>query len=399
MLLDLHAHYPMHLLPQERRRTHEQLKRWRRARIRARIVRTLSRFINYQGPGDSPGVTLELMQAGDVGVIFSALYQPFDEIDLDKRYGARPDGGYFQDLIDQLEDVEADIAAQRSAGAAVAIAHSPQELAAALDGGRQVLIHSVEGGFHLGGEEREIAENVHTLAERGVVCITVAHLFWRGVATNSPALPFMSDGLYDLVFRQPKREGLSALGVAAVQAMAEHGILIDITHMSDRAITDTFDLLDERRCDPPIPVIATHMACRLGKLRYNLSDETIARVGKTGGLLGLIACEHYISDGNAKPASFEDSFALLCKHIDHICEVTGSTDHVAFGSDLDGYIKPALPGIEHLGRMRTLQEALTAKYGAEKASKFSSGNALRVLGTAWQRAAPPRAAPPGATAA
>ena len=385
MLVDLHAHYPMHLLPEERRRTHERLKRWRRERLRAQVVRMLSAFINYQGPGDTPGVTLELMKAGDVGVIFSALYEPFDEIDLERSYGAPPARGYFQDLIDQLEDVEADIAKQQQAGAVVEIAHSPGELEAALRAGRQVLIHSVEGGFHLGADESQIAANVHTLAQRGVVCITVAHLFWRGVATNSPALPFMSDRLYRLLFRQRKREGLSDLGVAAVTAMVDEGILVDITHMSERAIADTFDLTDRRAAGVPVPLIATHMACRFGKLQYNLTPETIAQVGKRGGLLGLIACEHYISDGNSKPKSFDDSFRLICKHIDHICTITGSDDHVAFGSDIDGYIKPALIGLEHLGHMRGLQQALEERYGATTARKFSSENALRVLKAAWRR--------------
>jgi microsomal dipeptidase-like Zn-dependent dipeptidase len=348
------------------------------------IVRLLSRHFNYQGPDDEPGVTLALMRDGEVGVIFSVLYEPFDEIDFERRYGARPRASYFDDLLAQLQDVEDDIAEHRRAGASVEIARSPQELTEAIEQGRQVLIHSIEGGFHLGGETREITENVRKLAERGVVCITVAHLFWREIATNSPALPFLSDRVYQWLFPQPPQKGLSALGVAAVKAMAENGILIDITHMSEQSIADTFALIEPDGV-PVVPVLATHMACRFGELLYNFSDATIARVGQSGGLLGLIACEHYISDADKEPESFEASFRLLCNHIDHICKVTGSTDHVAFGSDLDGYIKPALPGIEHLGRMAALQSALASKYGLQTAEKFASGNALRVLREAWGR--------------
>jgi membrane dipeptidase len=50
-------------------------------------------------------------------------------------------------------------------------------------------------------------------------------------------------------------------------------------------------------------------------------------------------------------SGFEDSVEVLCRHIKKICDITGSLDHVAIGSDLDGYIKPALPGLEHMGRM------------------------------------------------
>jgi len=384
MFVDLHAHYPMHVIPPERRDAHERLKAWRRERLRTMIVRFLSRWFNYQGPRGEPSVTLDRMREGDVGVIFSALYEPFDEIDLDERYGAPPRERYFDDLLAQIKDVEDDIARHQRGGVNVAIARSPQELSAALAEGKQVLIHSLEGGFHLGPQESEIARHVAELARRGVVCITVAHLFWRGVATNSPALPFMSDRCYERLFPQPGGEGLSELGSVLVTAMVDEGILIDITHMSERAIADTFALLDHLDGERPIPVVATHMACRFGALNYNLSEEAIRRVGQRGGLLGLIACARYVSDGEAKPESFEDSIRLLRKHIDRICDITGSTDHVAFGSDLDGYIKPALPGIEHLGRMRALHDALVEAYGATTAEKFTSGNALRVLESSWR---------------
>jgi microsomal dipeptidase-like Zn-dependent dipeptidase len=379
MLLDLHAHYPMHVLPQRRRGTHAQLERWRRARCRAAIVRVLSKFANYQGPGDQPGVTLDLMRRGDVGVIFSALYCPFDEIDLGRRYGSKPLNSYFADLREQLLDVESDIASHQRAGVPVTIAHSRRELDEALVDGRQVLIHSVEGGFHLGATDHEVAANVRDLARLGVVCITVAHLFWRQIATNTPALPFMPDWFYRLLFRQPRRHGLTPLGRTLIGAMAENGILIDVTHMSELAIDETLDLLP-----PELPVIATHAACRLGSLAYNVSGELVRRIAGRGGVLGLLACEHYISDGAAKPESFRDSVGLLCRHIDHICEVTGSDEHVAFGTDLDGYIKPALPGLEHLGRMHALQEALVERYGADTAARFSSENALRVIRAVWR---------------
>jgi microsomal dipeptidase-like Zn-dependent dipeptidase len=126
------------------------------------------------------------------------------------------------------------------------------------------------------------------------------------------------------------------------------------------------------------------MACRFGRLGYCLSDDTISRVAKRGGLLGCILCEHYITSGlRTRVHSYEDSFDVLCEHIDRIREVTGSFDFVAIGSDLDGYIKPALPGLEHMGHMQALQESLRERYGSEAADKICSGNALRVLRSAW----------------
>ena len=82
--------------------------------------------------------------------------------------------------------------------------------------------------------------------------------------------------------------------------------------------------------------------------------------------------------------TFEDSMELVYAHIDRIAQVTGSHDHAAIGSDLDGWIKPALPGLEHLGRMRHVQDALAARYGAAVAEKIASANLLALLRRAWR---------------
>ena len=380
MLVDLHAHFPMHLLPDEQQRAHARAQDWWRRRWQAWLVSVISRFANYQGPGDTPSVTPELMRAGDVKVALSVLYQPLDEMDLGQSYGAAPQPGYIGDLLAQLQTVEDDAAAHPDA---IAIAHTAAELDALLARDTPVLIHAVEGGFHLGDTESEIAANVAELARRGVAYITVAHLFFRQLATNAPALPFLPDWLYHAVFPQPD-QGLTPLGRAAVMAMVREGILVDITHMSAASVRDVLEILSELDPEARTPVIATHMACRLGGLEYCLDDATVRAVAARGGVLGTILCQHYISDGlKAKVDDFESSVAALCRHIDHIHEVTGSFEHIAVGSDLDGYIKPALPGLEHMGRMRDFQAALAHRYGDAPAQMICSDNALRVLRRSW----------------
>src|ERR1700733_14840784 len=138
MLFDLHAHFPMHLLVDDEQRTHERARIWWRQRWQGRVVELISRFANYQGPGDMPSVTETLMRDGDVGVVLSVLYQPLDEMDLAESYGA-----------------------------------PPRELDTRLAGGLPVLIHAVEGGFQLGRERDEVRRNVATLAGLGVAYVTV----------------------------------------------------------------------------------------------------------------------------------------------------------------------------------------------------------------------------------
>jgi microsomal dipeptidase-like Zn-dependent dipeptidase len=307
-------------------------------------------------------------------------------MDLTKRYGAPPEGSYFSDLVAELDLVEDHVSRNSSK---LAIAHSPAELATSLNGPVPVLIHAIEGGFQLGADEAEVRRNLHMLAGRGVAYITVAHLFWRTVATNAPALPFLPDWLYHRVFPQPADEGLSPLGRATVNAMLDEGILIDITHMSERSQLDTLNLLDARDPGATVPVFATHMACRLGKYEYCLTDEVIRRVAWRGGVLGCIMCKHFITDGlDGRFKTFEDSVRGLKAHVDHIRGLTGSSEHIGIGTDLDGYIKPALPGLEHHGLMGRLQQALAREYGAPDAERICSGNALRVLQNAWQSPAP-----------
>jgi microsomal dipeptidase-like Zn-dependent dipeptidase len=160
-------------------------------------------------------------------------------------------------------------------------------------------------------------------------------------------------------------------------------VLVDITHMNQRAIDHTFKVVDATGQNPP--VIASHIACRLQRgPDYNLRDDVIAEIGRRGGVMGVIVCEHWAGAKLPKAKKFEDSVKVICEHIERIRSVTKSDDHVAIGTDLDGYIKPALPGLEHEGRMKALGDALTERYGDQLAEKFCSGNLLALLRGYWR---------------
>lgn len=379
MIVDLHAHYPMHLMEES---TLGRMKRFRRPPwvdwFRVLIMKVANLVGNYEQ--GRPAVTVANLRAGNVGVALSVLYSPFAEIDLAKRYGAPPTPDYVNDLTDQIQKVERDIASHH-AGQAV-VAHDQQELQAALSRHHLALVHAVEGGVHLGDTPETVRANVQALADRGIAYVTIAHLFWRRVATNVPALPFLADWLYRLLFPQPP-EGLTELGEAAIRAMVDRHVLIDITHMSEAATDETFALLDgaldaERR----VPVIASHAACQFGSLEYNISDRHIDAVAKRHGVIGLIACKHYMADGTTrpKPKSFDESMEVVCSHIDRIHGVTGSHAYAALGSDLDGFIKPTLPGLGSPAVFPAVEQRLALRYGASAAGQICSGNALRVLG-------------------
>jgi microsomal dipeptidase-like Zn-dependent dipeptidase len=356
--------------------------RWRLLdALRSALIRTASRLGNYQSFQSGPRVTVPLLREGNVSVVLSVLHSPFDEMDLNKRYGSPPDAAYFPTLLRQLEDVERELA-EDFAGQA-RIARNPGELDAALAAGETALVHCVEGGYHLGATIDEVDANVTELARRGCAYITLAHLFYRGVATNVNAIPFLSDRIYDFLFPMPRRVGLTALGRAALTAMARERITVDLSHMSDAAMDDTFGLLDELDPAREIPVMATHVAYRYGRDDYNVTAETIERVAGRGGLIGVILAEHQAADAFPHTKSIDDSIALLLRHIDRIAEIAGSHRHTAIGTDLDGFIKPTLAGLEDASALPRLEQALAERYGEADAELIASGNVLRLLREHW----------------
>src|SRR5687767_13044032 len=280
----------MHLLGEDASpsETYDRLVRVRRRprwvdRLRALLIRVFARKLNYRDQYSSWRVTLDGLERGRTGVVLSVLYEPFAEIDLDELPRSDPEAGYFADLVEHLERVEAELAQIDPRRERHAIVRSAADLDGAIKDGRIAFVHCIEGGFHLGHTEQAIAANVAELARRGVGYVTLSHLFYRGVATNAPALPFLSDAWYDRIFRQPRKPGLTKLGEAAVRAMYEHRILVDVSHMRADALDETFALLDrldaETGAQPQdYPVIASHSGYRLGRQAYMLDRGAVERI-------------------------------------------------------------------------------------------------------------------------
>jgi microsomal dipeptidase-like Zn-dependent dipeptidase len=392
VIVDLHAHYPMHLVPRSsgnvwRLLTARRERRRLRDLVRALLVGLASLFANYRSPFSGPRVRIEYMREGGVTAALSVLYSFFDEVDV--LSGARPRPGYVESVDEQLR-VVADHVAEAHAQEA-AVVRDPRDLERVRESGKLALVPCVEGGFALGSSPDKVVQGVERLAAGGVAYVTLAHLIWRDVATDAPALPFMSDEEYRRWLPQPD-EGLSDLGRAAVEAMVDQRVLIDVSHMSQRSLDDTFALLDRLDPQKTVPVLATHAGFRFGTQEYMLSRDTVERIAGRGGVVGLIFAQHQLDDGiptpmvrriKSKRARFSDSFAILCRHVDAIHDVTGSHRHTAIGSDLDGFIKPTLPGLEDMRDMKLLEAALRERY-RDDAELICSGNALRLLSGYWR---------------
>jgi microsomal dipeptidase-like Zn-dependent dipeptidase len=373
----------MHLLERvERPRLRHALRRGIsfNDRLRAVVMWIANRVANYRTWGRGPRVTLDKLEQGGVKLVLSVLLVPLDEIDLGQPYGAPPQRHYFSDLLEQIDRVERDLADQDPRRTRHVIARTAADLN---QQDRIAFVHCVEGGFHLGTTTGEVAAHVAELAGRGVMYITLAHLFWREIATNSPALPFLSDAWYDRLFPQPAGEGLTDLGRAAVEAMYQHKVLIDLAHMRGDAITETFALLHDLDPGHRFPVVATHAGVRFKEStqHYQLSEDTVRKIADRDGVVGLILAQHQLNDGvRQRPARrLEQSVEVICRHIDRIEEISGP-GHVALGTDLDGFIKPTMGGLETAADLARLRDPLVGHYRDEaKVDAFLYGNARRVV--------------------
>lgn len=390
MFADLHAHYPMRVLTDVDPETTSRLIRSRgkptlRDRVRTAILRFANRVGNFPSWDGTYRIDPAKLRAGKVGLALAVHLRPFEEMDLTKPYAAPPDEDYFASLLEDLKTVEEEVAGHDPN--TIRLVHDRAELDAAIATGATALVHAVEGGCLLGDSDAEIEANCAELARRGVGYVTVAHLFFRQVATNANALPFLPDPLYAIVFPQRGRDRLTPRGETLVRSLVENRILPDLSHMDPPGIAETLAVMDRIDPERTMPVISTHAGYRFGKQRYMHDRQTLEAIRDRNGVVGLIMAQHQLNDGllpkRQHTETLEESLPIVFSHIDAIAEVTGSHDHIGIGSDLDGFIKPSIGGIEDVSDLSKLEGPLRERYGDEIAEKIMGQNALRVLRALW----------------
>jgi microsomal dipeptidase-like Zn-dependent dipeptidase len=396
MIADLHAHYPMRVITDMTPETAARAMKARGKatfgdRIRALVLRIANKIGNHPSWDGTYRITPETLREGDVRLAMSVLFRPFEEMDLSKPYASPPEGRYFQKLIADLEAVEREVATHDRAQ--LRFAHNRAELDECIADGATALVHSVEGGFHLGDSPAEIEANCAKLAARGVGYVTVAHLFFRQIATNANAVPFIPDPLYDFLFPQRGSDRLTVRGEAVVRGLVHNRILIDLSHMDPPGIQQTFALLDKIDPHSEVPVVSTHAGFRFGDQQYMHDPDTVRQIKRRKGVIGLIMAQYQLNDGlrDDHTETLDESLEVIWAHIDEIAKITGGYEQIALGTDFDGFIKPTMSGLETMADLKLLEEALRKRYGDENAERMMWSNALGVLQTLWPRSGAPPA--------
>lgn len=160
-----------------------------------------------------------------------------------------------------------------------------------------------------------------------------------------------------------KHSGLSQFGKTVVESCEALGILVDVSHASDLTAWDVI-LLQTK------PVIASHSGCRsLVDRPRNLPDNLITSIADTGGLVGVPFAQRFIGPDRRDVIS----------HINHIVQLTGSCDHVAIGSDLDGAVMvEGVWSVSNWGEV-VLDGLSNEGYADEQIEKIAGGNMLRLM--------------------
>jgi membrane dipeptidase len=176
--------------------------------------------------------------------------------------------------------------------------------------------------------------------------------------------------------------GLTRAGFSLLREMEQVGIILDLTHLSDRAFWQALNNYSS-------PVLASHNNCRaLVPHPRQFDDDQLRAIIAREGVIG-VACDNWmIRPGWVRGAAHNQpvSLAHVVDHIDHICQCAGNDHHVAIGSDLDGgFGREQSPhNLDTIADLPKLSDLLAVRGYSEKAiAAIFHGNWLRLLRRVW----------------
>lgn len=160
--------------------------------------------------------------------------------------------------------------------------------------------------------------------------------------------------------------GLTPFGKEVVREMNKLGMLIDLSHLSEKGFWDVINLTEK-------PIIVSHSNSKvICNHRRNLTNEQIEAVKSNNGVIGINLYPHFLNDSGI--ATVFD----VIKHIEHIIGIVGP-DHIGMGADFDGIecIPNGIYGIQDI--FKIFNELVKLNYSTDIIEKLAGKNFMRVI--------------------
>jgi membrane dipeptidase len=326
-------------------------------------------------------IDIPRMREGGMNAIFFSIW-------IDGRIMGPP---AVQKALDQIDAVHENV---RRNSKDMAFCRTADDVRRAHAQGKIAALMGVEGGHMIGNDIRVL----RIFGDLGVRYMTLSHFYndeWADSSTDKPA-----------------HNGLTDYGKEIVREMNRQGIMVDISHVSDKTFYDALEI-------SKAPLIASHSSCRaLCNHVRDMSDDMIKALAAKGGVIqinyemsfidqaykdasdklsgGVVAmvdrlrkeCGDNEDCMGKKMAEMQKqafaegklphvSWERIIDHIDHAVKLVGS-DHVGLGSDFDGASMPE--GMEDASKLPKITEALMRKgYSDDDIRNILGGNLLRVM--------------------
>ncbi|MCK4264275.1 MAG: membrane dipeptidase [Candidatus Aminicenantes bacterium] len=276
----------------------------------------------------------------------------------------------------------------------VGLATTPEDAYRLEREGKRAAFIGMENGYPI-GKDISLVEKFY---ERGVRYITLCHGSDNDICDSSTDR------------RNPEDNGLSDFGKEVVAECNRLGIMIDVSHISDKSFFDVVELTKA-------PVIASHSSVRtLCNHPRNLSDEMLRALTANGGVIQICFVSSFVKESKPNPerekaiAELREKYGSLREvkdealqekirkeyteifekypaeratlkdlvdHIDFVVDLIG-VDHVGIGTDFDG--GGGIEGCDDVSEMSNItEELLRRSYSEEDIQKIWGGNLMRVF--------------------
>jgi len=273
----------------------------------------------------------------------------------------------------------------------VRFATSTSDIHAAVRDGHRAILIGIEGGHAIEGS----LDLLRAFYRFGARYMTLTHTNTNNWADSSGD--------------EAKHNGLTPFGKQVVVEMNRLGMMVDISHVSDKTFYDAVAV-------SKAPIIASHSSARaLAEHPRNMTDDMLRAIAKNGGVVQVNFYPVFLSSDVAKAAAARTEklkpavaelkakdpaegevyqaglrklmqenplpkvpYTAIVDHIDHVAKVAG-IDHVGIGSDFDG-IGDTPAGMEDVSHLPAIRDELKRRgYSDADVRKIMGENFMRVF--------------------